>query len=557
MDRSIFYPGEIPRSSDVLKAQKYAMTAIAKLSSALFGTSTLLNGLACTPTSPASMTVQVAAGEIYALASMDATDYGSVVADTTHQILKQGIVLDTQTFSTPAPATSGHAINYLIQVGYADQDKDSAVLPYYNASNPSVAWSGPLNTGEAQPTTRKGACVVSIKTGVSALAGTQVTPTPDVGYVGAWVVTVLQGATTVVSGNISQYPNAPFLTETLLNKISQATADTRYAQITKAQNGSYVYAEAGGSVNAYTATLNPAPASLVEGMPIYVDFGSVGSNTASTSTLSVNGLGVLTIVKQYTNQTTGATTLIELAVNDLPKFGQLQYSSASGGQWVLLNPAQKGRLINVQKLLTAGTSTYTKTAGMTFAIVEAQGAGGGGGGAGATGVSQASGGGGGSAGGYGKSILTRAEIDAAAPITITVGAKGTGSAGANGTDGGTSSFGSFISCTGGKGANAGVAVTPPLAAGNNGNGGSSTGGNILNVDGMRGTTAVLLTSGSTLGGYGGQSPFGGNGTPGSNLAGGNAQGYGSGGGGATNYASQSAKAGGNGGDGAVFIYEYA
>src|SRR5574343_103919 len=281
MDRSIFYPGEIPRSSDVLNAQKYAMTAIAKLSAALFGTSTLLNGLACTPTSPASMTVQVAAGEIYALASMDATDYGSVVADTTHQILKQGIVLDTQTFSTPAPATSGHAINYLIQVGYADKDTDSAVLPYYNASNIHVAWSGPSNTGVAQYTTRKGACVVSIKTGVSALAGTQVTPTPDVGYVGAWVVTVLQGATTVTSGNISQYPNAPFLTETLLDKISQASADTRYAQITGVQNQQYSYAVASGSVTAYTATFSPAIATLTNGTQVVIDTTNIGTNTTA------------------------------------------------------------------------------------------------------------------------------------------------------------------------------------------------------------------------------------------------------------------------------------
>lgn len=152
MNRQIIYPGAIPLETDLLNTNKYTMIALAKLASAIMGSSTYVRGLACTPTSPASMVVNVAAGEIYSLANIDGTAYSSLAADTTHSILKQGYVLDAQSFTLTAPSTSGYSINYLIQVTYADTDGGSTVLPYYNASNPSTAWSGPNNSGTSQYT---------------------------------------------------------------------------------------------------------------------------------------------------------------------------------------------------------------------------------------------------------------------------------------------------------------------------------------------------------------------------------------------------------------------
>lgn len=524
------------------------MTAIAKLSSALFGTSTLLNGLACTPTSPASMTVQVAAGEVYALASMDATDYGSVVADTTHQILKQGIVLDTQTFSTPAPATSGHAINYLIQVGYADQDTDSAVLPYYNASNPSVAWSGPSNTGVAQYTTRKGACVVSIKTGVSALAGTQVTPTPDVGYVGAWVITVLQGATTVTSGNISQYPSAPFLTETLLNKISQTTADTRYAQIGSTQNSSYVYADAAGSTTAYTATYSPAITSLADSHTLALDTSAIGTNTTTTPTFSPNGLTARTIVKNG-----GAA----LAIGDMPTRAILSYDAANT-RWILLNPALQGMLLTTVTITSTGANNYTPTTGAKMFKVTLVGGGAAGGGTPATTGTQSSAGGGGGAGAARVAWLTKSQLDAIGyPIVVTIGAGGTGVVGANGNAGGTSSFGSLMTCNGGTASNVGTAITPPLISSSHGTNGTSSGQGIAQ-GGIQPTAGKCFGTSSVLTGAGGGCYLGTGGQEFNNAAAGSAgTGYGAGGGGSGVYASGIALAGGAGANGVCIIEEYA
>lgn len=222
MDRMIVWPGAIPLETDLLNTNKYMMLGLAKLAAAMLGTSTIANGLGCAPTTPAGLTVNVGAGEIYMLANVDGTSYSSLAADTTHQIVKQGISLDTVNLSCPAPATSGYSINYLIQATYQDQDANPVVLPYYNATNPSQAYSGPNNTGAPNNTTRKGAVVLSAKAGAAATTGTQTTPAPDSGYIGLWVVTVANGQTTINSGNIVQYSGAPVLSASLLSQIQSS-----------------------------------------------------------------------------------------------------------------------------------------------------------------------------------------------------------------------------------------------------------------------------------------------------------------------------------------------
>ncbi|MEX3628328.1 MAG: hypothetical protein VB138_01480 [Burkholderia sp.] len=216
MDRQIVYPGAIPLETDLLNTNKNAMIGLAKLAAAIMGTGTMLNGLACTPDSPASLNVKVAAGEIYSLQNIDGTAYSSLAADTAHSILKQGIMLDSVLLSCPAPATNGYSINYLVQVAYQDTDANAVVLPYYNASNPSQAYSGPNNAGTTNYTTRKGVCAVSVKAGVAATTGTQTTPAPDAGYTGIYSVTVAYGQTQITAGNINAVSGAPFINSTLL-----------------------------------------------------------------------------------------------------------------------------------------------------------------------------------------------------------------------------------------------------------------------------------------------------------------------------------------------------
>lgn len=127
--------------------------------------------------------------------------------------------------------TSGFSVNYLIQAQYLDSDTPTSVLPYYNSDNPESPLNGPGNTGAAQPTMRRGLITIAAKAGTAATSGSQATPAADSGYIGLYVVTVAFGQTTITSGNISSLIGAPFISETLIQKISQTTADSRYLQL--------------------------------------------------------------------------------------------------------------------------------------------------------------------------------------------------------------------------------------------------------------------------------------------------------------------------------------
>lgn len=163
------------------------------------------------------MSVQVGTGAIFVLADLADVAYGSLGTDSTtaHQIVKQGLNLSTKTFSCPAPSTTGQSVVYLIEAQYQDYDTNAQVLQYFNPANPSVAFTGPNNTGAAQNTTRQGLCALTVKTGVAATTGSQTAPAPDSGYVGLYTITVPYGATSITSSNIALYATAPFITNTL------------------------------------------------------------------------------------------------------------------------------------------------------------------------------------------------------------------------------------------------------------------------------------------------------------------------------------------------------
>jgi hypothetical protein len=186
------------------------------------------------------------------------------------------------------------------------------------------------------------------------------------------------------------------------------------------------------------------------------------------------------------------------------------------------------QLLKAQRLLFAPAQLHTQiiTAGGTFIVpasqleVELVGAGGGGGGTDGTLA-----GGCGGAGGYSRRLISGLTVGAS--ITVTVPGGSAGGVGAlNGSAGGTTSFGAYLSATGGQG---GVAVG--TAAG--GTGGGGTGGDINIIGGCGSDGAPTDAPGEGLGGV---SYFGGGGRHGS--AGGLVAGaYGSGGGGAYGLAS--------------------
>ncbi|MCB5944110.1 glycine-rich domain-containing protein [Acidocella sp. KAb 2-4] len=211
MDRNIVYPGSIPLDTDILYPNRNAMIGLAALTAATLGSNTVVDGLACTPTSPASMTVVVGPGSITQLSPLDATAYGSLAADVTDQIVKTGINLQATNFMLAVPANSGQAINYLIEAAFAETDTAAVVLPYVNAANPGQPYSGPNNAGTAQNTQRVQRVQLQVKPGAAASAGTQTTPAVDSGWVGLYVVTVNYGQTAIAAANIATLPGAPFL----------------------------------------------------------------------------------------------------------------------------------------------------------------------------------------------------------------------------------------------------------------------------------------------------------------------------------------------------------
>ncbi len=229
LDRQTVYPGSIPLDTDILSLQRNAMVALGYALAAAIGTGTVADGLACTPTTPASMVVNVGQGSIIALETIDATTWGSLAADS-NPLVKIGVNAEGVTpFTLTAPGTSGQSINYLIEGAFLESDAAPVTLPYYNASNPAQPYSGPGNSGTAQNTQRIQRAQLQLKAGTAANTGTQTTPAVDAGWVGLWVVTVNYGMTQITSAAIAEHPSAPFVPYKLPNMAPGFTREVTFS----------------------------------------------------------------------------------------------------------------------------------------------------------------------------------------------------------------------------------------------------------------------------------------------------------------------------------------
>jgi microcystin-dependent protein len=234
--RRIVYTNQTPFETDVLYSNMYNMVNAAYLAQAVLGGSgtsnaTLVSGIPVTQNTVPNLSVLIGAGCMFNFQQFDATDYGVIPADTaTSDKLYKLYIQTTQYNSASTVAVAGLPLtftppvsgttNYLLQATFNTDDVDNANRPYYNPSDPD----DPIYATE--PETRQDTIFYSLKSAVSPAI-----PTPDAGYVGLYVIAVASGATTIVNGDISVYSGAPFITESLTQKISQATADARYAPI--------------------------------------------------------------------------------------------------------------------------------------------------------------------------------------------------------------------------------------------------------------------------------------------------------------------------------------
>ena len=220
-----------------------------------------------------------------------------------------------------------------------------------------------------------------------------------------------------------------------------------------------------------------------------------------------------------------------------------------GSNWAVVDPSNPAlRGIGSQQFSTAGTFTYTPSAGMTLVLAILSGGGGGGGGGETV---TYSGGAGGAASGTAISVLTSSQIGSSQ--TVTIGAAGNGGAsgahGNSGSTGGTSSLGSLISATGGNGG--GYGPTTNAATATSGGVGS---GALLNLMGTSGTNGIASSTSAntfTCGGTGGSSFWSGGGFGGNQTINPSNGFNGSGGGGGTG-----TNGGAAGGAGTLLLIEF-
>ncbi|MFV8759204.1 hypothetical protein ACSMDK_10345 [Yersinia enterocolitica] len=213
--------------------------------------------------------------------------------------------------------------------------------------------------------------------------------------------------------------------------------------------------------------------------------------------------------------------LAELLGDALQKKNNLSEIAAAGSAAqavaqanIGLTPSKfSGRLLNTQTFTSTGT--YTPTAGTAYIEVEAVGGGGASGAVSATSASQNAIAATGSPGAYAKVLYTSVPSTA----SVVIGSGGIG-AFSSGQTGGSTTFGSILTCPGGPGSIIGAAHTPP--GGSTGQGGASAptvsvGGQIMvSAFGQQNNPAVTVSLGvgtnyvsverTLLGNYGAAAP---------------------------------------------------
>jgi len=299
------------------------------------------------------------------------------------------------------------------------------------------------------------------------------------------------------------------------------------------QSGKVNYAVAGGTANALTATLSPAPASLTVGMEISV---RIATSNTGPATLNINGTGAEPIVRGNNQPLVGG---------ELSGIARFIWDGTSF-QMASLGP---GQLLNLQRFTASGT--YTPTPGTNLAFVRAIGGGGAGGGGFSTSASSYAVGSGGAAGSYGEKFVLSPNTTA-----VTIGLGGVGASGASGGSGGTTSFGALLSCPGGGGGpTATIASNSSIVSAQGAPGAVPTGAD-KGWAGQPGQCGFIFANFGPVSGQGAMSQFGAGGTNTAGGIGGAGSGHGSGSGGNANGVSQGNTTGSTARSGYLEVWEY-
>ena len=208
MDRQFVYPGSIPLDTDILNLQRNVLVALDFLAQMTIGEGPVFDGLACTVGVDGS-SVTVGPGVGIGQLPLDPAGFGSLPA---LGVVTSAIGCNLQPVSLPiVPPASGLEQSWLIQASVCEVDSGEAVLPYWNAANPSLPFSGPGGNGGAQATQRLRRVSLLAKAGAVAAIGASTAPIADAGWVGLYEVVVTARPSGPLIGPISLAANAPFL----------------------------------------------------------------------------------------------------------------------------------------------------------------------------------------------------------------------------------------------------------------------------------------------------------------------------------------------------------
>jgi hypothetical protein len=293
------------------------------------------------------------------------------------------------------------------------------------------------------------------------------------------------------------------------------------------QRQAYTAFDTAGAAPTFTLTASPPITSYASGQRFRVKFGAVGNGA---DTLNINALGPKNL-RQYDRAGAKVAAVITA--------GQLADVEYDGVDFLILSP------------LPSAGGQQIFTANGTFTVPAGGGGGGGGGGRDASNVSIPGGGGG--AGEY--KYRVPIAVTPGQSITVTVGTGGAGgttilanqtSPLPNGAGGGISSFGAYVTATGGGGGDGGFTGSGSMG----GAGGSGWPG------GGGGEYSSTTTPSFTRGGHGGSSPLGGGGPARHGYQTCNATGYGAGGGGGVLYNLTGTQSNGGNGSPGICIVEW-
>lgn len=229
MDRPINWGQSQARTFDIAGGYQDVLIGQANQAQAILGgTTTVLSGFGATASTPTSLNLTLASGQIYQLADIDATAIGAIAQDLS-EVMQQGFAASEQITMSTSGIGVGQSRWSLIEAQFsqvdviAPSDPTGGLLFFYNSTNVNQPYQGPSNDGQTTPTLRQGVATIQVITGAATTTGSEVPPQPTTGWTPLYLIDLSYGQTAIAQGQIlaagpsvgtgvpNNYPYAPFL----------------------------------------------------------------------------------------------------------------------------------------------------------------------------------------------------------------------------------------------------------------------------------------------------------------------------------------------------------